>query len=66
MSRCTFCGNEVPQGRGSMLVMNDGTIKNYCNSKCERNADLKRDPRFVKWTATYHNMKEASKASRKG
>jgi large subunit ribosomal protein L24e len=33
-----------------MLVMNDGSSKSYCSSKCKINdRKLKRDPRKLKW-----------------
>jgi nucleoside-diphosphate kinase len=45
-----FCGKSVYLGNGIMLVLNDGSSKNYCSSKCKLNdLKLKRDPRKFKW-----------------
>lgn len=48
--KCAFCGREVHLGTGIMLVLNDGSTRTYCSSKC-RTSDLKlkRDPRKLKW-----------------
>jgi ribosomal protein L24E len=33
-----------------MLILNDGSSKSYCSSKCKVNeVKLKRDPRKLKW-----------------
>jgi large subunit ribosomal protein L24e len=48
--KCYFCGKDVYLGSGIMLVMNDGSTKSYCSSKCKVNdRKLKRDPRKFKW-----------------
>jgi large subunit ribosomal protein L24e len=48
--KCVFCGKSVYLGNGIMLVLNDGSSKNYCSSKCKLNdLKLKRDPRKFKW-----------------
>ena len=48
--RCAFCGKGIHLGTGIMLVMNDGSSKSYCSSKCKVNdRKLKRDPRKLKW-----------------
>jgi len=50
MSKCSFCGKEIPEGKGVMYVKIDGKIKWFCSSKCEKNAlKLKRNPRKVRW-----------------
>jgi len=33
-----------------MLVRTSGQTIHYCSSKCEKNADLGREPRDVEWT----------------
>lgn len=48
--KCTFCGDNIEQGTGKMLVKNDGRIFYYCSSKCEKNMlELKRDSKKVNW-----------------
>lgn len=48
--RCAFCGGEVHLGSGLLLMMNDGSSKSYCSSKCKINdRKLKRDARKLKW-----------------
>jgi large subunit ribosomal protein L24e len=40
----------VHLGTGILLVLNDGSSKSYCSSKCRYNdLKLKRDPRKLKW-----------------
>ncbi len=51
---CSFCGNAVKLGTGTMLVRNDATILYFCSNKCRKNMlKLGRDPRKFKWTAKY-------------
>ena len=48
--RCHFCGKDVHLGTGILLVLNDGSSRTYCSSKCRYNdLKLKRDPRKLKW-----------------
>ncbi|GAB3684448.1 hypothetical protein GCM10028857_13450 [Salinarchaeum chitinilyticum] len=46
---CDYCGDEIPPGTGTMLVRTDGATIHYCSSKCEKNADLGREPRDLEW-----------------
>ncbi len=56
---CSFCGKEIKKGIGVMFVKKDGTIFNFCSSKCEKNQlKLKRNPRNTKWTKEYHKQKK--------
>ena len=50
MVKCSFCGSDIPEGRGKMFVRNDGRVFYYCNSKCQRNAKLGREGKAIKWT----------------
>ncbi|HLE35488.1 MAG: large subunit ribosomal protein L24e [Candidatus Nitrosomirales archaeon] len=51
---CSFCGNKVKLGTGTMLVKNDGSILYFCSNKCRHNMlKLRRDPRKFKWTSKY-------------
>lgn len=59
MVKCTFCGNNIEQGTGKMLVKNDGSIFYYCSNKCEKNQQkLGRLPRNIKWTQEYKKNKK--------
>ena len=48
---CDYCGGEIEPGTGTMLVRTNGTTLYYCSSKCEKNAELGREPRDLNWTA---------------
>jgi len=48
---CDYCGTDIEPGTGTMFVRTDGTTIHYCSSKCEKNADLGREPRDTEWTA---------------
>jgi len=51
MALCSFCGNEIPKGTGSMLVKKDAKILWFCSRKCEKNMiSLGRNPRNIRWT----------------
>lgn len=47
--RCSFCSKEIEQGTGTMFVKNDGRISYYCSSKCDSNAQLRRNPAETNW-----------------
>ncbi len=57
MAKCSFCGENIPEGRGKMLVKNDGRIFHFCSSKCEKNWELGREGKRVKWTQTSRKEK---------
>jgi len=49
--KCTFCGEDIEPGTGSMYVKKDGTVYYFCSSKCRKNfLKLGREPRKVRWT----------------
>ena len=55
--QCSFCGNDIEAGTGSMYVKTDGSVNFYCSSKCRKNhLKLKRNPRKFKWTQFYRKM----------
>ena len=59
---CTFCGNRIKKGTGTMFVKKDGKVFYYCGSKCEKNhLKLKRIPRHTTWTKQYETEKKAEK-----
>ena len=62
MPTCSFSGEKIPKGRGIMYVLKDGKILWFKDAKCMRNyLHLKRNPRKVKWTKTYHDLKSKAK-----
>jgi len=48
---CDFCGDDIEPGTGTMFVQTDGSTVHFCSAKCEKNADLGREPRDLEWTA---------------
>jgi large subunit ribosomal protein L24e len=51
---CSFCGNEIEPGTGKIFIKKDGTVFQFCKSKCQKNfLNLNRIPRRVKWTKHY-------------
>jgi large subunit ribosomal protein L24e len=48
---CSFCGEAIEPGTGSLYVRRDGTQFLFCSSKCRKNLTrLGRQPRYFKWT----------------
>jgi large subunit ribosomal protein L24e len=47
---CDYCGDDIEPGTGTMFVRTNGTTIHYCSGKCEKNADLGREPRDLEWT----------------
>jgi len=56
MPKCSYCENEYDIPRGLTLVLNDGTAKNLCSSKCRKNMLMKR--RKVRWVSKKKKVKE--------
>ncbi|MFP4197937.1 MAG: 50S ribosomal protein L24e [Methanomassiliicoccales archaeon] len=64
---CSFCGHEIEPGTGRMYVRKDGTVFQFCASKCYKNMiELRRIPRRTTWTAQYYREKEAKLRSSGG
>jgi large subunit ribosomal protein L24e len=55
--KCSFCGNEIPKGRGKMLVRNSGQLLYFCGSKCQKNQALNRDGKRVRWTKKFEEFR---------
>ncbi len=54
MTDCSFCGNTMDRGTGLLYVKKDGTVFNFCSSKCRHNlVDLRRINRHTKWTKAF-------------
>ncbi|MGB0329793.1 MAG: 50S ribosomal protein L24e [Candidatus Poseidoniaceae archaeon] len=51
---CSFSGEEIEPGTGTMFVRKDGSILWFKNSKARKNmVKLSRNSRTVKWTRHY-------------
>ncbi|MBD3194296.1 MAG: 50S ribosomal protein L24e [Candidatus Lokiarchaeota archaeon] len=51
---CSFCGYDIPIGRGLMYVKRDGSILHFCCNKCRKAMlDYKKNPRKTRWTKFY-------------
>jgi len=61
MVKCTYCGVQIPQGRGIIYVEISGKIINYCSSKCRKNREMGRDPGKMKWITKMPENKAAKK-----
>jgi len=60
MPNCTFCGNVIMKGTGTIYVQKSGKILYFDKSKCEKNMlHLGRKSRNLKWTE--HYIKAAKK-----
>ncbi len=54
VKKCSFCGYDIPIGRGIMFIRRDGTILNFCTNKCRKSMLIyKKNPRKTRWTAHY-------------
>ncbi|UCD02434.1 MAG: 50S ribosomal protein L24e [Promethearchaeota archaeon] len=54
VKKCSFCGYDIPIGRGIMYVMKNGTVLNFCTNKCRKAMLLyKKKARRTRWTAHY-------------
>jgi large subunit ribosomal protein L24e len=62
MVDCNFCGKTIQPGTGKMYVKKDGTIFNFCSSKCQ-NTQIKRGfkSRITPWTNLFNTLKKNKK-----
>jgi large subunit ribosomal protein L24e len=60
---CEFCGGDIEPGTGTMFVRVDGTTEHFCSAKCERSAELGREPRNVGWTEAGRQAAAANRAA---
>jgi len=62
MAQCTFCGTEIPRGKGTMFIKKDAKVLWFCSSKCEKNTlKLNRKPRYQPWTAEAKHNKDSAR-----
>jgi len=66
MSVCNFCHEEIEKGTGVIYSKKDGTIFNFCSSKCKKNQlKLKREGRKKRWTKSYVEFKKQTERKKK-
>jgi len=54
VKKCSFCGYDIPIGRGMMYIKKDGTILNFCTAKCRKAMIVyNKNPRKTRWTSYY-------------
>ena len=58
MPKCSFCQSAYEFPHGLTYVLNDGTIKHFCSSKCRKNAALKRKSHKTKWVKKMKHTRE--------
>jgi large subunit ribosomal protein L24e len=57
---CSFCGQEIEPGTGSLYIRKDAVSYNFCSNKCRKNQiGLGRIPRRTRWTKAFVDMKAA-------
>ncbi|MEW6036468.1 MAG: 50S ribosomal protein L24e [Candidatus Micrarchaeota archaeon] len=65
MPNCSFCDGPILKGTGLIYVKKDGTIYNFCSSKCRKNnLDLGREGRRQKWTPAARKFLEREAAKK--
>ncbi|PSG96479.1 50S ribosomal protein L24e [Thermoplasmatales archaeon SW_10_69_26] len=48
---CSFCGDPIEPGTGTLYIKKTGKQFAFCSSKCQKNMiDLDREPRYQEWT----------------
>jgi large subunit ribosomal protein L24e len=57
MVKCSFCGKEIPKGRGLLFVKKTGEFFYFCSRKCKRSFEMKRNPLRTKWTQRFKEKK---------
>ena len=65
MPKCTFSGEQIKPGTGTMYVLKDGKTLWFKNSKCLKNyVKLKRKPIKTQWTEFFREDKKKREANR--
>ncbi|KAK6170762.1 hypothetical protein SNE40_019074 [Patella caerulea] len=50
---CSYSGLKIYPGHGKRVVLKDGKVFNFLNSKCCASHFMKRNPREIRWTVLY-------------
>lgn len=65
MPKCTFSGEQIKPGTGTMYVLKDGKTLWFKNSKSLKNyLNLKRKPIKTKWTEFFMESKKKHEAKK--
>lgn len=63
--KCSICRTSIPKGTGKMFIRNDGRIFYFCALKCQRNFELGRSEKKLKWAKTGKKESASSSQDRK-
>jgi len=63
--RCSFCGEEIKKGQGTLFAKRDGTVLYFCSGKCRANFEMGRKSTNLKWTLKRDEAREATKKAEK-
>ncbi len=58
--KCGICGKGIPKGKGKMFVKNTGQILIFCSSKCQKNWNMGREGKKLKWVVSEKKVKKKS------
>ncbi|MCK4335682.1 MAG: 50S ribosomal protein L24e [Candidatus Aenigmarchaeota archaeon] len=58
--KCSVCKSNVLKGSGKMFVRNDGRIFYFCSSKCQKNWNMGREGKKLKWVVSEKKVKKKS------
>ncbi len=50
MTNCHICSKVMEQGKGIILVLDNGKILGFCSGKCRKTYNNKRTLKRLKWT----------------
>lgn len=59
--QCSYCQAEIAAATGVTMFRKDGSALHYCSRRCERYAEMKRNPRKLKWTGRFEKGKAVTK-----
>jgi large subunit ribosomal protein L24e len=52
--KCSYCGKEMPPGKGKTFVRINGEILYFCTEKCQKyKIKLGKPARTIRWTLHY-------------
>jgi large subunit ribosomal protein L24e len=49
MPKCSYCGEKMEPGTGTLFVKANGKTMWFCKKKCEKNFGLGRDSKNMRW-----------------